>query len=92
MLKQSAIKVIKKHVIGEKRRGANDNNNQTSKRQRSATVPTANGADGLTSLHQSTGRDIRLNAAARKKKKCSLEAEAKNIDKGMKALEKRKQQ
>jgi Ca-activated chloride channel family protein len=46
----------------------------------------------LTSLHLSTERDIRLNAAAYKKQKFSLEEEAKNINKGMKALEKRKQQ
>jgi hypothetical protein len=56
------------------------------------TVPTANGANGLTSKHQSTGKDIQLNAATCKKQKCPLEAEAKNINKGMKALEKRKQQ
>ena len=57
-----------------------------------AMVPTANRADGLTSLHHLRGRDVRLNAATKKKTKCCLEAEAKNIDKAMKVLEKRKKQ
>jgi hypothetical protein len=83
MLKQSAIKVIKKHAIG-----TNNNN----KRQKTGMVPTANGADGYTSLHQSTGRDVRLNVAAQKKSNCELDAESKNIGKALLALEKRKQQ
>jgi hypothetical protein len=95
MLKQSAIATIKKHIIGEKRRGTNNELGSTSKKQRTGgkpTCPTTNGAEGFTALHQSTGRDVRLTEAARKKSKCALDAESKNIDKALKALQKRKQQ
>jgi hypothetical protein len=52
-----------------------------------------NGAKGCTaSLRTSTRRDVQLTKAAQKKNKCVLEAEAKNIDKALKALEKRKLQ
>jgi hypothetical protein len=95
MLKQSAIEIIKTHVLGGKRSSGNDNQQPTNnKRQRTAggnqAVPTQNGTEGFTALHQSTGRDVRLSVAALKKKKCGLDAEAKNINKSLEALEKRK--
>jgi hypothetical protein len=96
MLKPSVIEVNRKHVIGEKRQGATHHIGGTTnanKRLHTGTVPTANGTDGLTSLHHSTGRDdARLNAASWKKNKCALVAETKNIDKVLLTLEKRKQQ
>jgi hypothetical protein len=97
MLKQSAIKIIKKHVLGKKRSSGNNNQQPTNnKRQRTAggnqAVPTQNGTEGFTALHQTTGRDVRLSVAALKKKKCGLDAEGKNINKSLEALEKRKKQ
>jgi hypothetical protein len=96
MLKTSAIQIIKKHALGKKQRSANDNQNLRTKRQRpngaNQAVPMPNGTHAITSLHLTTGRHVCLSKVAWKKRKCGLDAEAKNISKALQALEKRKRQ
>jgi hypothetical protein len=92
MVKDSALEVIKKRILGGKRPSEDEEEATTNKKRRNntAAVPTGLGQNGLGAVQFTNGRDVRQNKEARRKKIASLKAEAKTINKTLAMIKERK--
>jgi hypothetical protein len=95
MMKDSALEVMKTTILGEKHALLDDEETTTNKKTHTSTnnkaaVNTVMGADGITALHNTNGRNSRQNREAHAQKIALLKNETKTIAKTLTMIADRK--